>query len=195
MIRKFHPDLRVHSQGLKEFNIELTGEESEKENETAVIQLGDEERMKELWDASNPDMPHEMRSNDSWKYPVENWFGVIVNEKGKGRLVTIVGNAVREGKNSQPYAYFGGGETHPDYRGKRLFRGGVREKALDPIRGMPRIAGFTNMRQKSGLTLDKPETHEIIPDDVLAFMDERIKHLDTVDDWGVSKWFAIIRGD
>ena len=48
MIRKFHPDLRELSQGKDE----------------NTVQIGDEERMKELWDASNPDMPHEMRSND-----------------------------------------------------------------------------------------------------------------------------------
>ena len=70
---------------------------------------------------------------------------------------------------------------------------GIREKALEGIRGMPRIAGFSTMRQKSGLTLDKPETDEVIPDDVLAFMNERIKHLENVDDWGVSKWMQVLR--
>ena len=176
VVRKFHPRLRELSQGKDE----------------NAVQIGSEEQMKELWDASNPDVPHEMRSNDEWKYPVENWFGMVVREGEKSRLVTVVGNAVRTGNEGQPYAYFGGAKTHTDYRGKGLMRE-VREKALDPIRGMPRIAGFTTMRQKSGLTLDKPETHEIIPDDVLAFMNERIKHLDNVDDWGVAKWMQILR--
>ena len=179
MIRKFHPDLRALSQG----------------KDAITVQIGDEAQMKELWDASNPDMPHEMRSNDRWKYPVESWFGHIRREGKKSRLVSVVGNAVRTGKDGQPYAYFGGAKTHPDYRGGGVFRE-VRAKALEPIEGMPRIAGFSTMRTKSGLQLDKPETHEIIPDDVLAFMNERIKHLDDVDDWGVSKWFAMLkRGD
>jgi len=188
LIRKFHPRLRDLSQG----------------QEQVDVQIGSEEDMKELWDASNPDMEHEMRSEDEWKYPVENWFGTIVQETKEGdkdkegdkepksRLVSVVGHAVREGKENQPYAYFGGAKTHPDYRGKGLMRG-IREKALQGISGMPRIAGFSTMRRKSGLTLDKPETHEIIPDDVLAFMNERIKHLENVDDWGVAKWMQVLR--
>ena len=81
------------------------------------VQIGSEEDMKELWDASNPDMQHEMRSNDKWKYPVENWFGAIVREGDKSRLVSVIGHAVREGKEGKPYAYFGGAKPHPDYRG------------------------------------------------------------------------------
>tara|TARA_B100000287_G_scaffold200494_1_gene189329 strand:- start:165 stop:704 length:540 start_codon:yes stop_codon:yes gene_type:complete len=176
LIRKFHPRLRDLAQG----------------QEQADVQIGSEEDMKELWDASNPDMEHEMRSDNEWSYPVDNWFGTIVQEGDKSRLVSVIGHAVREGKENQPYAYFGGAKTHPDYRGRGLMRG-IREKALQGISGMPRIAGFSNMRRKSGLTLDKPETHEIIPDDVLAFMDERIKHLDNVDDWGVAKWMQVLR--
>ena len=169
-IIKFHPDLR-----------RLAGDEKIK-----VIQLGDEESMKELWDASNPDMPHTLRSENKWKYPIDNWFGMIVTEGGKNRLVTVVGNAIETGKEGRPYAYFGGAKTHPDYRGKGLMRE-VREKALTPIKGMPRIAGFTGMRKKLGLDLNKPKTHKTIPDNVLAYMNERIEHLDNVDDWGITE--------
>lgn len=183
LIKKFHPKLRQILQ----------------DDKLKIIQVGNEQDMKELWDASNPDMPHEMRSSNEWKYPIENWFGAIVNDNGKARLVTVVGNAVRTGKEKKPYAYFGGAKTHPDYRkgSKKNPKGGifreVRDKALEPIKGMPRIAGFSTMRTKSGLTLDKPKTHEVIPDDVLMFMNERITHLDNVDDWGISKWMLQLR--
>ena len=176
MISKFHPDLRELSQGKDE----------------NTVQIGDEERMKELWDASNPDVPHEMRSNNEWSYPVENWFGTILREGEKSRLVSVVGNAVRSGKEGQPFAYFGGAKTHSDYEGKGLMRN-ARDKALGPIEGMPRIAGYSKQRKKSGLSIDRPETHEIIPDDVLTFFRERMNHLPEVNDWGISKWFAIIQ--
>ena len=118
MIRKFHPDLRALSQG----------------KDAITVQIGDEAQMKELWDASNPDMPHEMRSNDRWKYPVESWFGHIRREGKKSRLVSVVGNAVRTGKDGQPYAYFGGAKEdvqkqHMINR-KKLVKQGIVEGAI-----------------------------------------------------------------
>ena len=116
------------------------------QGDVTYIQLGDEAQMKELWDASNPDMPYEMRP-DEWKYPIDDWYGTLVNydenkEKypdGKIRLVSITGNAVRTGKEGKPYAFYGGTKTHPDYRRQGLMRG-ARKKALELIRNMPKVA-------------------------------------------------------
>lgn len=176
MIRKFHPDLRELSQGKDE----------------NTVQIGDEAQMKELWDASNPDVPHEMRSNNEWVYPVENWFGTILREGKKSRLVSVIGYSVRSGKEGQPFAYFGGAKTHSDYEGKGLMRN-ARDKALEQIEGMPRIAGYSVERKKTGLAIDRPETHEVIPDDVLEFFRERINHLPKVNDWGITKWFTMLK--
>jgi hypothetical protein len=177
VVLKFSPELR-----------RLAGDEDK-----TVIQLGDETQMKEMWDASNPDMPHEMRSENQWSYPIEDWYGTIVDENGKKRLAAVVGNAVRTGKEEKQYAFFGGAKTHPDYRGKGLMRE-TREKALSPISELPRIAGFSSMRSKKGLKLEKPTTHEVIPDEVLQLMNERIKHLENINDWGISKsWFNILK--
>ena len=159
------------------------------DNDKTIIQLGNETQMKEMWDASNPDMPHSMRSENKWLYPIDNWYGVIVDEDGKKRLVSVVGNSIQTGKDGKQFAFFGGAKTHPDYAGKGLMRG-AREKALSSIEGIPRIAGFTTQRKKKGVELKKPTTHEIIPDEILEFMSERINHLENVDDWGISKkWF------
>ena len=48
LIKKFHPKLRQILQ----------------DDKLKIIQVGNEQDMKELWDASNPDMPHEMRSSN-----------------------------------------------------------------------------------------------------------------------------------
>lgn len=180
VVRKFHPRLRELSQGKDE----------------NVVQIGSEEQMKELWDASNPDMPHEMRSTAiDIDYPLDNWFGMVVREGEKSRLVTVVGNAIRSGKEGQPYAYLGGAKTHSDYGRGSLKRpeGGlmrnVREKALDSIRGMPRIAGFTANRKKKGIVITTPQTHEIIPDRVLDSFRQRYND----NSWGVAKWMQILR--
>ena len=101
LIKKFHPRLKQILQ----------------DRDKVAIQLGSEEDMKELWDASNPDMPHKLRNNS---YPIDNWFGVIVNENGKARLVSVTGHAIRTGKEGKPFAYIGGNKTHPNYQGRRL---------------------------------------------------------------------------
>jgi hypothetical protein len=182
-VLKFHPDLRRLSQ-----------------TDTTFIQLGNEQEMKDMWDASNPDMPHEMRSQDKWKYPIEDWYGAIVDfdEDGnkypeKRRLVSVVGNAVRSGKEGKQFAYLGGGKTHPAYTGKGLMRG-AREKAIESVQNMPRVAGFSSMRTKRGISTEKPTSHEVIPDEVLEFMEERMEHLPDVNDWGITKWMQILKG-
>ena len=56
-----------------------------------------------MWDASNPDSPHTLRSqkDSTANYPVDNWFGVIIEQDGKYRLVAISGFSVREGKDGK----------------------------------------------------------------------------------------------
>lgn len=182
-ILKFHPNLRRLSQG-----------------ETTIIQLGNESEMKEMWDASNPDMKHEMRSQNQWKYPIDDWYGAIVDydedgnkyEDGKRRLVSVVGNSVQSGKGGKKFAFLGGGKTHPAYTGKGLMRAS-REKAIEPIRSIPRVAGFSSMRTKSGISTDKPQSDEVIPDEILQFMNERMEHLPNVNDWGITKWMQVLR--
>ena len=82
---KFHDRLR-----------ELLGNKNE-----VIIDLGpSESKVQEMWNASNPDQPYIMRNvkNERTKnYPVDNWYGVIINENGKARLVAISGFAVRQG--------------------------------------------------------------------------------------------------
>ena len=144
-----------------------------------VKEIGDEQTMKIMWD-------------NKWNYPIENWYGAFVNENGKERLVTVVGNSVRTGKEGKQYAYVGGGKTHPDYRGEDLFRL-VREKAVAPVLSLPRMAGFSNMRKKKGLEITRPQSHAVIPDDVLRFMEERMEHLPNVVDWGIIEPNIIIK--
>ena len=180
-IIKFHPDLR-----------RLAGNEKIK-----VIQLGDEESMKELWDASNPDMPHTFRSKNKWLYPIDNWYGTIVNydenkkqyPNGKRRLVSVTGHAIRRGKNGKEFAYLGGTKTHPDYRKQGLLRE-ARNKNHNAIGNRPKIAGLSGMGKASFNEDKRPTSHEIIPDDVIEFMNERINHLPNVVDWGIIEYDA-----
>tara|TARA_R100000406_G_C3036500_1_gene104745 strand:+ start:46 stop:579 length:534 start_codon:yes stop_codon:yes gene_type:complete len=176
MIKKFHPRLKELSQG----------------RDRVSVQIGDEKQMKELWDASNPDMPHEMRRSD---YPIDNWFGMIVNENGKDRLVSVIGHAIRTGKEGQPFAYIGGTKTHPDYRGRGLMSE-IRNKNLQMISGIPKIATYTKAGSKRFKTpiVSEPQEHEVIPDDVLETMSRRVKELPNTDTWGVFKgWKDILR--
>lgn len=180
-IIKFHPDLR-----------RLAGDEKIK-----VIQLGDEESMKELWDASNPDMPHTLRSENKWIYPIDNWYGTIVNydenkkeyPNGKKRLVSVIGHAVRKGKKGKEFAFVGGTKTHPSYRRQGLMNG-ARDKNIQAIGTRPKVAGYTSMGKGSFSEDKKPTSHEVIPDDVIEFMNERIDNLPNVVDWGIIEYDA-----
>lgn len=180
-IIKFHPDLR-----------RLAGDEKIK-----VIQLGDEESMKELWDASNPDMPHTLRSGNKWIYPIDDWYGTIVNydenkkeyPNGKKRLVSVTGNAIREGKNGKSFAFVGGTKTHPSYR-KQGLMSDLRDKNIQAIGTRPKLAGYTKMGKGAFSEDKKPTSHEVIPDDVIEFMNERIDNLPNVVDWGIIEYDA-----
>ena len=89
---KFHPELRRLSGG----------------EELKVIALGDDEsKVKEMWDVSNPDDLYELRDSNARtaEYPVDEWFGVIIQQGDKHRLVAISGFAVKQGKEGKKYAY------------------------------------------------------------------------------------------
>jgi len=176
MIKKFHPRLKELSQG----------------KDRVSVQIGDEKQMKELWDVSNPDMPHKMRDRG---YPIDNWFGAIVNENGKSRLVSVTGHAVRSGKEGKQFAYVGGNKTHPDYRGKGLISE-IRNKNLNLIRGIPKVASYTTQGRKrfKSPMVDEPEEHEVIPDKVIQEMKRRVEEIPMSDTWGVFKsWKDILR--
>ena len=176
MIRKFHPRLKDMLQG----------------KEKASVQIGSERDTKELWDASNPDMIHEMRTSD---YPIDNWFGMIVNENGKARLVSVTGHAVRTGKEGKPFAYIGGNKTHPDYRGQGLMSE-IRSKNLEMIGDIPKIATYTEEGRKrfKKPMVSEPQEHEVIPDTVIEEMSRRVQELPNTDTWGVFKgWMSILR--
>ena len=176
MIKKFHPKLRRILQGRDR----VTG------------QLGSENEMKELWDASNPDMKHQLRSGQ-YSYPIEEWFGTIVNDEGKARLVSVTGHTIRQGKEGRPYALIGGNKTHPDYRGQGLMSE-ARKKNLGMVGNMPKIAGYTSAGKRSFSINEQPETHPVIPDEELDFFRERIGRKEGVVSWSIIKrWKDILR--
>ena len=148
--------------------------------------------MKELWDASNPDMPHKLRNNS---YPIDNWFGVIVNENGKARLVSVTGHAIRTGKEGKPFAYIGGNKTHPNYQGRRLMSE-IRNKNLEMVGGIPKVASYTSegKRRFKKPMVSEPQEHEVVPDNVIQEMQRRVRELPNTDTWGIHKrWMNILR--
>ena len=167
---KFHPELR-----------RLSGKEPKK-----VIGLGsDESKVKEMWDASNPDSPHTLRSqkDSTANYPVDNWFGVIIEQDGKYRLVAISGFSVREGKDGKKFAYKGGTKSSVKGYGTT-----ARDKAIDNKPSIPTIAGYT-AQGKQYMTGDiAPSEHEVIPDEVLEHFRQ---HYGTT--WDITKWFNSLR--
>jgi len=168
---KFHPELRRLSGG----------------EELKVIALGDDEsKVKEMWDVSNPDDLYELRDSNARtaEYPVDEWFGVIIQQGDKHRLVAISGFAVRQGKEGKEYAYKGGTKASVLGEGYGLM---ARDKAIDNKPSVPTIAGYTTAGSK-WKTGTQPETDEVIPDAVLEHFREHYE-----DNWDVQKWFAKLR--
>tara|TARA_R110002167_G_scaffold366003_1_gene592591 strand:- start:139 stop:672 length:534 start_codon:yes stop_codon:yes gene_type:complete len=176
MITKFNPRLK-----------ELLQDEDKK-----IVQLGSEEDMKELWDVSNPDMIHPLRDDG---YPIDNWFGAVVNENGKARLVSVTGHATRTGKEGNSFAYIGGNKTHPDWGNKGLMTE-VRNKNKEAISNIPKIATYTSEGKKrfKKPMVSEPQKHEVIPDNVIQEMQRRVREVPAADTWGVFKgWKGILR--
>ena len=176
MIRKYHPKLKRML----------------RDEEKVSVQLGSENDMKELWDASNPDLPHELRTGE-FSYPIEEWFGTIVNDEGKARLVSVTGHTIRNGKENQPYALVGGNKTHPEFIRRGLMTG-AREKNLSIIDNMPKIAGYTSQGKASFSSEQQPDSHPVIPDEELDFFRDRVGRKEGVVSWSLIKqWKEILR--
>lgn len=184
LIKKFHPKLRQILQ----------------DDELKVMQIGSEQEIKELWDASNPDMPYKIRGSGNYKhtqtdYPIDTWFGVIHSENGKARLVSIAGHAIRTGKEGKPFAYVGGNKTHPDYQKRGLMRI-IRNKNLEAVGSIPKVAQYTKQGKErlSSPTLSEPQEHEVVPDLVIEQMKRRVREIPVADSWGIFKnWKDILR--
>ena len=171
---KFHPELR-----------RLSGEKP-----LTVIGLGgDELEVKEMWDASNPDSPHELRSqkDSTADYPVDNWFGVIIEQDGKYRLVAISGFSVREGKDGKQFAYKGGTKT--SIPSSENYGTKARDKAMDKKPKIPTIAGYTAQGKQYMTGTVAPAEDEVIPDEVL---DHFRRYYGKT--WDVTKWFGRLKG-
>tara|TARA_R100000315_G_C5227832_1_gene138846 strand:- start:291 stop:1646 length:1356 start_codon:yes stop_codon:yes gene_type:complete len=174
---KFHDRLR-----------ELLGNKNE-----VIIDLGpSESKVQEMWNASNPDQPYIMRNikNERTKnYPVDNWYGAIINENGKARLVAISGFAVRQGKEGKQFAYKGG--TWSVVRG---YGGKTRQKALQNKPDVPTIAGYTAAGSKfNPRPRFTPSEHEVIPDEVIQHFEDNFSEGGY--SWSISKWMQILKVD
>ena len=171
---KFHPNLRRLADSDEE---EATGQK------ITVIQLGNEQQMKEMWDASNPDEPIPLRESVSHlrNYPIDTWFGVIREEGDKYKLVAVSGFKVV----GEKYAYKGGTRriASPKYKGDGER---ARDKAIELKPKMPTIAGYKGAG-KRWMTDNKVNLDEAIPEEV-------IQHFkDTYDnDWDITKWGKIL---
>ena len=162
--------------------------------EEVIIDLGpSESKVQEMWNASNPDNPYIMRNvkNERTKnYPVDNWYGAIINENGKARLVAISGFAVRQGKEGKRFAYKGG--TWSVVRG---YGGDTRDKALRNKPKVPTIAGFTPKGGKIWNPRPRftPSAHEVIPDEVIQHFQDKFSKDGY--SWSISKWMQILKVD
>jgi len=145
--------------------VELLGNASEK-----LVKLADEEEMIELWNASNPTIP--MQSRDSrglQNYPIDEWYGYIKLVEGEPVLGTVGGYAIRQGKGGKPFAYIGGlkGNDTPEFKG--VPTNIVRPHYIKEVGKIPKISGLTEMGAVRYFEGTQPETHEVIPDDVLDY--------------------------
>ena len=66
----------------------------------------------------------------------------------------------------------------------------LRDKNIQAIGTRPKIAGYTKMGKSAFSEDKKPTSHEVIPDDVIEFMNERINNLPNVVDWGIIEYDA-----
>lgn len=147
--------------------VELLGNSSEK-----LVKLADEEEMIELWNASNPELQIDSRASlgIAKTYPIDTWYGLIKKINEKPVLGVIGGYALRSGKNGKKFAYIGGIRNNRtrDFQGPPTQK--LRDHYFSKLQGIPKIAGYTeNGWRRFGQNANQPETHEIIPDEVLNF--------------------------
>jgi hypothetical protein len=165
--------------------VELLGKKSQ-----VLVKFKDEKEVIELWNASNPTL--QMQTRDSrglGYYPIDTWYGVIKKVNGKPILGAIGGYAIRQGKGGKKFAFIGGIRGNRTREFKGIPTNVVREKYLGDLKGIPKIAGYTDMGAIRFATGEQPAEHEVIPDEVLNSFrnDERYK------DWRITKqldWFV-----
>lgn len=143
----------------------------------------DEEELRDMWNSSNPNQPYETRAQKGVQgfYPIEEWYGVIVKEGDKAKLVAIAGFSIKSGKQNKKYAVMGGNLRNSDnkYRG---FGKIAKSKPDELTRQYPRIAGYKGkgITHRMGQYNEAPvKSHPVIPDDVLKAFNERYEN------WGV----------
>lgn len=142
--------------------VELLGNRDE-----VIVPLANEEEVIELWNSSNPnDPPFQSRAQKKLDrdYPIDTWFGVVKNIEGEPRLVAVGGYAKRMGKGGKQFAYVGGLRSALKGYGRK-----IREHYISQLSGIPKIAGFTEMGASRFDSANRPETHEVIPDEVLDY--------------------------
>tara|TARA_R100000664_G_C2758884_1_gene148130 strand:+ start:1865 stop:2290 length:426 start_codon:yes stop_codon:yes gene_type:complete len=128
----------------------------------------------------------------SW-YPIDTWFGKIIDEDGKKKLVSRIGYSTKTGKDGKKYALVGGGYTDPDQRRGSHLTDVIRERDKE-LTGLPVISAFTDAGWKAagkryGYT--QPDSHEVIPDNVISRFKEGTA---ATSEWGIlQKWFDILR--
>jgi len=146
--------------------LELLGNKKE-----ILVKLSNESEMLELWNASNPELQMQSRSSRGLSnYPIDTWFGLIKKVEGKPVLGAVGGYALRQGKEGKKFAYIGGIRGNRTKHFKGDASGKIRVKYLADLKGIPKIAGYTQMGKDAGfMSGEQPETHEVIPDEVLNF--------------------------
>lgn len=173
-ILKFHPELKRLLENMpsgdKLYNGFLTN---------------DEEELRDMWDSSNPDNPYESRAQKGIQsfYPIDEWYGVIVEEENKARLVAISGFTIKAGKDGKKYAIVGGTRRSKG-NNYRNFGRLAKNKPTQLTKQYSRIVGYSSEQGSkvySGQFNEKPvSTHAVVPDEVLGQFSEKYG-----DSWGV----------
>ena len=146
----------------------------------------DESEIQKMWNESNPDYPYKLRSKRKLQkfYPIDEWYGVIVREEGKAKLVAISGFAIRSGKEGKEYAIMGGTRRAKGSQ-YRSFGRLVKQKPMQLTKQYPKIVGYTQLGWGilGGQYNESPSMeHDVIPDEVLQWFSKRFG-----DTWGVGK--------
>lgn len=180
-ILKFHVELKRLLEGALE----------KKEEMYIGFLTNDESELRDMWNSSNPNEPYIARSQKGIKsfYPIDEWYGIIVKEESKARLVAISGFAIRNGIGGKEYAVMGGTRRSKGnkYRGYGKIS---KSKPTELTKQYPRIVGYDNQGKiYSGQFNEKPlKAHAVIPEDILGKFKGRYG-----DNWGVGESINTLR--
>ena len=174
-ILKFHVELKRLLEG---------GSEKAKDMYIGFL-TNDEEELRNMWDSSNPNDPYKSRAQRGIQsfYPVDEWYGVIVKEESKARLVAISGFAIKTGIGGKEYAIMGGTKRSKGnkYRGYGKM---AKNKPNELTKQYPRIVGYAGQGKiYSGQFNEKPlKAHKVISEDILGKFRGHFG-----DNWGVGE--------